>query len=80
MIEQWIAVEFERAIRARKKFKTLTDNAEDVKKELAEFIKKGLQSIVENVSIEDFMKYYCKFSSYKEEITDGIIKGDRVYY
>lgn len=81
MIEQWVQVKFERLITLRKKFKILTDDAKDVRRELAEALKKELQSIIETVSIEDFMKYFCKFSSYKEEVTDnGIIKGNRVYY
>lgn len=80
MIQQWIQVKFERLITCRKQFKILTDDAKDVRKELAEFLKKELQSIVDNVSIEDFMKYFCKFSSYKEEVSDDIIKGNRIYY
>lgn len=80
MIEQWVQVKFERLIQLRKKFKTLDDEYVDVTKELAEALKKQLINIAENVSIEDFMKHYCKFSSYKEEVNDGIVKGDRIYY
>lgn len=80
MIEQWVQVKFERLITLRKKFKILTDDAKEVRKELAEALKKELQSIIENVSIKEFMKYFCEFSSYEEVIDNGIIKGNRVYY
>ena len=80
MINQWIQVRFEKVVTLSKKFDIMNDDGNDVKRELAEAMKKQLQSIIDNTSPEDFMKHYCTFLSWKEEVYENDIVGERAYY
>jgi len=80
MINQWIQVRFEKVVKLAKKFDIMNDDANDVKRELAEAMKKQLQSIIDNTSPEDFMEYCCTFISWKEEVDKNGIVGERTYY
>ena len=80
MINQWIQVRFEKVVKLAKKFDIMNDDAEDVERELAEAMKKQLQSIIDNTSPENFMKHCCTFISWKEEVDENGIIGERTYY